>query len=206
MRQKVSITCFMTTVFLASYALAADKVAVIPLLSSKAAGTDGQVQYNDSGKAAGAEVYYNKNSSKVGIGTTFLDTKLVIYGDGSDWSRGFVSLKNDNHDAGIRIHDGLNSVRHHIFNSNNENDLLRIVPGDNYGQGIALQQDGNVGIGTKTPITKLEVSYVIRATPTDTPGNCDATTEGAMYYDDSLNQPCFCNGTNWLQFDGGGGC
>lgn len=46
-------------------ALAADKVVVVPLGSSSAKGTDGQVQYNDNGKTAGAELYYDKSSSRL---------------------------------------------------------------------------------------------------------------------------------------------
>ncbi|MCH8147265.1 MAG: hypothetical protein IH987_04620 [Planctomycetes bacterium] len=40
--------------------------------------------------------------------------------------------------------------------------------------------------------------------PTDSPGVCD--TKGVLYYDDSLNELCFCNGTSWIQIDGGGSC
>ena len=205
-KKNVSIISLLITVFFASFALAADKVVVVPLSGSKAAGVDGQLQYNDSGKEAGAEVYYDKESSHLGIGTTFTDTKLVVQGDGSSWSEGFISLKNNNHDAGIRIYDGMYTIAHHIFNSNFENDLLRIAPTGNYDEGIALQQNGNVGIGTRSPVTKLEVSSVIRLTPTDTPGVCDPTTVGAMYFDATLNLPCFCDGTGWQQFNGGGGC
>ncbi len=205
--KKVSITSFLLTVFFASFTLAADKVVVVPLSSAqKTAGKNGQVQYNDNGTAAGAEVYYVKGSGRVGIGTANPDTKLVVHGDGNHWSNGFISLKNDNHDAGIRFYDGESTITHHIFNSNFENDLLRIVPGADWDQGIALQQSGNVGIGTRTPTTKLEVSSVIRSTPTDAPGTCALDTEGAMYYDASANEPCFCDGTGWQQFDGGGGC
>jgi len=204
---KVSITSFLLIIFFASFTLAADKVVVVPLSSApKPAGENGQVQYNDNGTTGGAELYYAKDSGRVGIGTANINTKLVVHGDGNHWSSGFISLKNDDHDAGIRFYDGESTNRHHIFNSNSENDLLRIVPADNWNQGIALQQSGNVGIGTKTPTTKLEVSSVIRSTPTDAPGICDLDTEGAMYYDASANEPCFCDGTAWRQFDGGGGC
>jgi len=62
---------------------------------------------------------------------------------------------------------------------------------------------GNVGIGTTTPMKTLEISSVMLLTPTDTPGTC---IEGSVYYDASLHEPCFCNGTNWKQFDNGGNC
>ncbi len=59
--------------------------------------------------------------------------------------------------------------------------------------------------GCDVDIPKLEVD-TFQSNPTDSPGTCDGTTEGRMYYDDSLDEPCFCNGTGWRQFDGGGAC
>jgi hypothetical protein len=35
---------------------------------------------------------------------------------------------------------------------------------------------------------------------------CDISIEGSIYYDSTLNEPCFCNGISWVQFDGGGLC
>ena len=71
---------------------------------------------------------------------------------------------------------------------------------------MTIKSSGNVGIGTTTPNSKLEVSSVIQSTPTDSPGTCNSNSEGGMYYDASLNEPCFCDGSNWKQFDGGGNC
>lgn len=42
--------------------------------------------------------------------------------------------------------------------------------------------------------------------PTDSPPTCTASREGAIYYDDSLNELCFCNASAWGQVDGGGSC
>lgn len=41
---------------------------------------------------------------------------------------------------------------------------------------------------------------------TDSPVACSTSVEGYMYYDDSLSEPCYCDGTNYQQFDGGGTC
>lgn len=49
-----------------------------------------------------------------------------------------------------------------------------------------------------TGVTKYE--------PTDSPNSCSASLEGGVYYDNSLSEPCFCDGSNWQQFDGGGTC
>ena len=59
--------------------------------------------------------------------------------------------------------------------------------------------------GCYVDIPTLEVD-TLEAIPTDSPGTCDGTTEGRIYYDASLDKPCFCNGSSWTQFDGGGSC
>lgn len=59
--------------------------------------------------------------------------------------------------------------------------------------------------GCEVDISTLEVED-FRLQVTDSPGSCDGTTEGRLYYDASLDEPCFCNGSTWSQFDGGGGC
>ena len=58
----------------------ADKVVVIPMSSNKASGSDGQVQYNDGGKLAGASIYYNKSDASLGIGTTNPKRTLHVKG------------------------------------------------------------------------------------------------------------------------------
>lgn len=58
----------------------ADKVVVIPMGTNKASGSDGQVQYNDGGKLAGASIYYNKNDASLGIGTTNPQRTLHVKG------------------------------------------------------------------------------------------------------------------------------
>lgn len=49
--------------------------------------------------------------------------------------------------------------------------------------------------------TILRLEDVLKFTPTDAPPTCDSGNEGAMYGDDSLNLPCYCNGTGWVQMD-----
>ena len=69
-----------------------------------------------------------------------------------------------------------------------------------------VESDGNVGIGDSTPGQKLEITSVMRLTPTDSPGACTASQEGSLYYDDSLGELCDCDGSSWAQVDGGGAC
>jgi len=60
-------------------AFSENKVVVIPMGSDqKAAGMDGQVQYNDNNNIAGAGVYYDKSNGYVGIGESNPGTGLDI--------------------------------------------------------------------------------------------------------------------------------
>ena len=69
-----------------------------------------------------------------------------------------------------------------------------------------LLVEGNVGIGTTSPQQRLEVTSVMRLTPTDSPGVCNVTYKGSIYYNNSLSELCHCTGASWTQVDGGGGC
>ena len=104
------------------------------------------------------------DSGNIGIGTSAPETGLEIRGNGTSWRRGFLCLKNLNEDAGIRIYDSYSDVKHHIFNVNDEGDILRLAPAGSYGSGgITISQTGNVGIGTVTPDNKLDVKGTIRS-------------------------------------------
>lgn len=75
------------------------------------------------------------------------------------------------------------------------------------GPAITLDSTGaNVGIGTLFPTTKFQVNSTIRSFPTDSPPTCNASLEGGLYYDNSLNEFCDCDGSSWAQVDGGGAC
>lgn len=84
--------------------------------------------------------------------------KLVLQGDGSSWSEGFVALKNIAEDTGLRFYDGNTSVRFHIFNDDSAGDKLRIAPEDTYTSGgITIEQSGHTGVGTTNPNSTLHV-------------------------------------------------
>lgn len=66
MKQVLSILTLATVLLFVMSVMAEDKVVVVPM-GSNAKGTDGQVQYNDEGKTAGAEVYYDKATGKLEV-------------------------------------------------------------------------------------------------------------------------------------------
>lgn len=64
MKKTLSVITLAALLFPAVFVFAQNKVVVIPMGSS-AKGADGQVQYNDNGTTAGAEVYYDKATGKL---------------------------------------------------------------------------------------------------------------------------------------------
>ncbi len=61
--RRLAVLVTSSILLMSSLATAAPpKVVVVPLGGSKVAGTNGQVQYNDDGKIAGAEVYYDTST------------------------------------------------------------------------------------------------------------------------------------------------
>ncbi len=61
--------------------LNAEEIGMIPLRStSKSVGLDGQMTFNDGGKAAGSDIFYNKDLSRLGIGVIEPTVRLSING------------------------------------------------------------------------------------------------------------------------------
>ena len=85
MKGTLSIFTLAALLLFSISAIAADKVVVIPMGSS-ARGTDGQVQYNDDGNTAGAEVYYDKTTGKLEVSGEV----RTVDGSGNNrlWSKG----------------------------------------------------------------------------------------------------------------------
>ena len=119
-------------------------------------------------------------SDNVGIRTTSPDCALEVYGNGSDWTRGFIMLKNVNQDAGIRLYDSDTGVKHHIFNDNAGGDRLRLAPEGNYTSGITILQNGKVGVNTLSPGTPFSV-YGLPGTSSYVPVRVNTIT-GDFYY------------------------
>lgn len=83
-------------------AIAGGNIATITVDPFDAAGENTQIQYNDEGEFAGANIVFNKNTNVIGVGTTSVaavNRTLEVYGDAEVYSdlyvnRSFVSLDN----------------------------------------------------------------------------------------------------------------
>ncbi len=72
---------------------------------------------------------------------------------------------------------------------------------NNSGQTIMRARgDGNVGIGTTSPKSKLEVNGDIQIG--DELAICDASKEGSLRYNSTSKKMEFCNGTVWAEIGG----
>jgi len=123
-------------------------------------------------------------SDRVGIGTSSPDCALEVRGTGSNWTEGFLMLKNTGEDAGIRLYDSDTGVKHHIFNDDAGSDRLRIAPEGAYSSGITVLQNGNVGVNTLSPNTKLAV-YGLSGTSSYSDVKVNTTTGSLYYYSSS---------------------
>lgn len=66
---------------------------------------------------------------------------------------------------------------------------------------------GNVGIGTASPVAKLDVQGYARLTPqTAAPAACDASRKGALAVSNFGSRLCICNGTAWVFNFNGSAC
>lgn len=79
MKKIIFMSCLSACLLVTGQAVAQNKVVVVPLSSAKGvAGDNKQLQYNDNGTLAGADVYFNKDTGGVGIGNTSPNDKLSI--------------------------------------------------------------------------------------------------------------------------------
>lgn len=66
---------------------------------------------------------------------------------------------------------------------------------------------GNVGIGTASPVTTLDVNGYIRLAPqVSAPATCDATHKGSIALASATSHICVCNGTAWVFNYNGAAC
>jgi len=139
---------------------------------------------NSGAGEAYAAIFSNGN---VGIGGSTPTKKLEVEGS--------VSIGNYNDTTGIEIgisdYGGASSMVE-LGGFNSSQVFVPTVSID--------PRNGNVGIGDTTPAVKLEVTGIIKSTPTASEV-CDADSEGGIYYDSDDNHFYGCNGSVWVQLD-----
>ncbi len=117
MKKTIATMSLFTLCFSPMLSLGQDKVVVIPLHSSKAAGTDKQIQYNDGGNIAGAaNVFYNKTTGFLGVNTTTPSSDIDIKQSDEDYTGtgGITFIESDDDNDTWRIyHSGI----HFSFNN-----------------------------------------------------------------------------------------
>lgn len=71
---------------------------------------------------------------------------------------------------------------------------------DNPGEYRSIGGDANFTIDPSTNKVAFSNYYPVLH-KTDTPSSCTGSFIGASYFDTSLSEPCFCNGTSWREYD-----
>lgn len=153
---------------------------------------------SSSGWTDGGTTLYNTTSTdNVGIGTTTAQELLTIRSADSDILLGSTT---NSAFTEIRFFD----------DSGNEaatfgkGGTSTATPSELFFENIT--SGAPINFITSGSTTTFLSTGVTKVTPTDTPGTCNAGLEGGIYYDNSLNEFCDCDGSSWAQVDGGGGC
>lgn len=149
---------------------------------------------------AGVFTYLTTTTDNVGIGTVAPDQRLKV--EGSSAANISTMVRNSNS-------SGLASVK--VWNSANLG-FEMVATGSGYAvpstYGVLATAGESLSFGESDGTINMRINPAgtVRFTPTDTPDTCNAGNEGSLYYDNSLNEFCDCDGSSWAQVDGGGAC
>tara|TARA_B100001093_G_scaffold511708_1_gene580162 strand:- start:584 stop:2794 length:2211 start_codon:yes stop_codon:yes gene_type:complete len=142
-----------------------DNIQITPtnFLNSLLTGTAGQVLFYDTTGVTGDNAFYWNNTNKrLGIGITTPERKLHLHQ--GDSTLNYIQITNDTtgQGGGDGVSFGITSDEVAIWN-NRENTDASIST--NNTERIRITSTGNVGIGTNTPTSKLEVDGDMSVTP-----------------------------------------
>lgn len=123
---------------------------------------------------SGVERIRVHNNGKVGIGTTTPDYLLdvngtlgvsgrLFFGDFNNQGVGTIQIKNEGPNDGIALWTETSNIITKRIWIDDATNTLQITAGPNLSQGISVDENGNVGIGTSNPGRELEVNGTIRS-------------------------------------------
>jgi hypothetical protein len=151
---------------------------------------------------------FDSNASQCGAGgvNCALQSASDVYVSGK-----YAYVTSYGGDNGVEILDisGIDAPTASIGNISVSN--ATITDNMDVGNNLYIRNGLNVGPGG------IKSDGVIQATSTEafriklplsSPGACGSSyaPAGSIYFNTTLSEPCFCNGTIWTQFDGGGVC
>ena len=138
-----------------------------------------------------------KNDGKVGVGTSSPSGKLDVSTDGL-----MTSASSDN---SLRIGTSVSAQELKLSNYDAASSLIQATYNDGQSQTNLLLNPfgGNVGVGTATPVAKLDVAGEVKFG--NTSSTCNSTNEGQQRYNSTSKNMEFCNGTSWTAYGTGAG-
>ena len=97
------------------------------------------------------------------------------------------------------IADDTDEIRIHVYVAGGTGkralvDAFYLYPVDLRGSVNLATESGRVGVGTQSPVVKLDVAGGVRIGSEDT---CDATTEGTLRYNSTTKSLELCDGASW---------
>ena len=133
-------------------------------------------------------VIVDNDNNRIGIGTTNPNNRLTIY-DASKAGLEFSGASGSTYKWTIGL-DMADGGKFKIASSTALGTTDRLV----------IDGNGNVGIGTTSPATTLDVNGIIKTQPRST-ATCNTNAAGGIYFDSDDNHFYGCNGSAWIQLD-----
>ncbi len=126
-------------------------------------------------------------AGNVGIGTTTPPEKLTLAG-------GNFLVTTGNIDAPTASIGNISASQISVTENMDIGNNLHIGNGLNVGPG-GIKADGPIAASS------LDVLRYIKAIPGAAPADCVSENKGEIYYNNTLNAPCFCDGVDWVKFN-----
>nr|VFK29745.1 MAG: Fibrinogen beta and gamma chains, C-terminal globular domain [Candidatus Kentron sp. MB] len=130
-----------------------------------------------------------------GVGTRF--TQALKVGDSLRIGDSVFRVAEIRSDISLTL-NAAHPVGAHDATTYTDGDLLSVRTGAEV-SALSIDKSGNIGLGTKVPMTKLDVRGGVRVGEEKV---CDARREGTIRYNDVSDEPEFCDGNAWTRVEG----